>query len=506
MLLPGGITRWAAGTLSAAVAAAGAVTMVEVPTAHATVSPGQGSSYAQTLQATPHDGALAVGVVLGEALAGHTNNVARAQSQGIDLGAIGTSLTGYNCGTQSFKPNQIPQALQTETGQPGADKGQTQSLDPSQGANQPSYGTYEHVLANAVPYGEADTAFAPLNLGPITVTNMSSKAWSGLVDGRREAGATADIGRLDIAGLVQLGGMHWQSVYPSGGGGQPSGSFTLGSLSVHGVAVPLNQSLAALQKVVNTVLGTVGLELLMPVSSVQQGVQSVTPLQLEAVPNPTRDSIVNIPLNATESQQQQLFGGLENGVPGEPSALVAALCQSDTPITVAQVAIASVNGGGYLSMGLGGVNSSSSDVAVNPYQLNGFSGLGGGATLGTGSGADGSSGSVPTPTPANPTDSVAVPAGSIAVSTGSSPVAATGAAPAVASPSGSGGATPSGSPSSAAPAPVVQQAALSPASASYAAGGPLLGIGLGGLALLALLAEGDRRMMRRAQHTVHFEE
>lgn len=506
MLVARGMTRWAAGTVSVAVAAAGAVTMVEVPSAHATVSPGQGSSYAQSLQATPHDGALAVGVVLGEALAGHTNYVARAQSQGIDLGAIGTSLTGYNCGTQSFKPNQIPQALQTETGQPGAEQGQTQTLDPAQGANQPSFGSYEHVLANRVPYGEADTAFGPLNLSGITVSGLQSKAWSGLLAGRRVAGATSDVGQLDIAGLVQLGGMHWQTEYPSGDAARPSGSFTLGSLQIHGVPVPLNQSLAAVQNIINTALAPVGLEVLMPVSKVAQGIQSVTPLQVEAVPNPTRDNIVNIPLNATEGQQQQVFGGLENGFPGEPSSLAAALCQSDTPITVAQIAIASVNGGGYLSIGLGGVNSSSSDVAVNPYRLGGFGGLGGGASLGTGSGSVGSPGTAAAPGATSTTASAAVPAVSVPAATGSSPVVAAGPAPAVATPSGSGAGTPAGSPITAGPAPAVQQAALSPASASYAAGGPLLGIGLGGLALLALLAEGDRRMMRRAQHTVHFEE
>src|SRR5437899_2089826 len=63
-------------------------------------APGVGSSYAQSLQVTPHEGSLAVGAVLGEALAGHTNGVARAQSQGEDLGAIGLSLEGYNCGTE----------------------------------------------------------------------------------------------------------------------------------------------------------------------------------------------------------------------------------------------------------------------------------------------------------------------------------------------------------------------------------------------------------------------
>jgi hypothetical protein len=37
------------------------------------------------------------------------------------------------------------------------------------------------------------------------------------------------------------------------------------------------------------------------------------------------------------------------------------------------------------------------------------------------------------------------------------------------------------------------------------ASGPLLAIGLGGLGLLALLVEGDRRMMRRARGRLMFE-
>src|SRR5579872_2352660 len=113
-------------------------------------SPGQGSSYAQSLQVTPHEGSLAVGAVLGEALAGHTNTFARAQSQGLDLGAVGVSMKGENCG-QPPNPNvanAVPTPLQTETGAQGADQGQTQS--PSQS----DYYSTEYVRANGDPYGE----------------------------------------------------------------------------------------------------------------------------------------------------------------------------------------------------------------------------------------------------------------------------------------------------------------------------------------------------------------
>src|SRR5207248_2297790 len=92
-------TRWAVGGVSGAAVIAGAVGYGPATTSRAATSPGTGGSYAQSLQVTPHEGSLAVGVVMGEALAGHTNSVARAQSQGIDLGAVGASMKGYNCGT-----------------------------------------------------------------------------------------------------------------------------------------------------------------------------------------------------------------------------------------------------------------------------------------------------------------------------------------------------------------------------------------------------------------------
>lgn len=484
--------RWLTGGLSATLVATGATMLGAAPGAHAATAPGQGSSSAQALAVAPHDGSLAVGVVLGEALAGHTNDVARAQSQGVDLGAIGTALTGFNCGSQTLKPNQIPQALNTETGQPGASQGITQQLDPTKGANQPSYGSYEFVKANATPYGEAETSFAPLNAGGFTLSGMSTRAWSGVVNGERQAGATADIATVDLAnGLVKLDGLHWQSVYPSGGSARPSGSFTIGSLQIAGRSVPVPQNLTALQNAINTVLGTVGMEVLLPVSSVSQGVQSVTPLQIEAVPNKTRDTILNLGLNATEGIQQQILGGLENGFPNEPTQLAHALCQSDTPITVAQVAIASVNGGGYLSAGLGGVTSSSGTVASNPYQL----GLLGPVTLGAGPNL----GSDSTTPGASLTGSAlaaggASPAVSSSGSSGLSSLATT--APTIGSRTGA--ASSSAGPPARLPA--------SPASVSYGAGGPLLAIGVAGLGLLGLLAEADRRMMRRAQHTVHFEE
>src|ERR1700758_4036051 len=100
-------------TVAGGMVAAGAATGIWSGHAEAAVSPGVGSSYAQGFQVTPHEGSLAVGGIFDEALAGHTDTIARSQSQGLDLGAVGASIKGYNCGAPpSALANYVPDPLQ----------------------------------------------------------------------------------------------------------------------------------------------------------------------------------------------------------------------------------------------------------------------------------------------------------------------------------------------------------------------------------------------------------
>jgi hypothetical protein len=449
----------------------GALGLGPTSPAGAAPAPGIGSSYAQSLQVTPHEGALAVGVVLGEALAGHTNGVARAQSQGEDLGSIGLSLEGYNCGTQPSAQQValIPQALQAETGQPGAAEGQT--VQPTDGASKasptsypPSWGSTEHVQATQDPYGEADTSYGLINGGAYTVAGMTTKAWSGLVKGDRVAGATSDIGAINfVNGQVVMKNLHWEVTYPSSGAGQPTGSFSVGQLLIGGTPVPAPDPSAALAAA-NKVLGTLGIEVDAPTVTQVQGVEFVSPLQIQVVPNDTRDKILLAAIVPAQSAEHPLAQGLEEGFsPSEPQQLVQVLCQSDTPITVADITIAAIDGGGYFSAGFGGVNATSGELPANPYSLSPFAPS---SLAGSSSVVGGTQGSAGTPgTPGQP-------------AAASSPTAAVEGTST--SRSGDGG-------------------RLSPAAAIGAkASGPLLAIGLGGLGLLALLIEGDRRVMRRA--------
>ena len=170
-------------------------------------------------------------------------------------------------------------------------------------------------------------------------------------------------------------------------------------------------------------------------------------------------------------------GGLENGFgPPEPDQIRQQVCKSDTPITVADITIASFTGGGFFNTALGGVNATSGDTPVNPYDLSPFA-----ATS-----VAGLSQSLPGTTAIDGTPGTAGSAGSAALGAGAADLGGT-----------TGGVT--GSSGGGGTRRFERAAAVSHTS------GPLLLIGLGGLALLAALAEGDRRMMRGAHRRHAFE-
>jgi hypothetical protein len=473
--------------------AAGAAGMVTGGKASAADSPGVGSASAEGFEVTPHEGSLAVGAVFDEALAGHTDQIARAQSQGLDLGAVGASIKSYNCGQPPSALAQfVPDPLQAET--PSSGGTDEHSKGPSPNDNN-SDGSVEHVVASSGPYGEADTTFggtlaAPGNL--VTVSHVVSKAWSGLVNGARQAAATVDIGQVNIAGVISLSGLHWESIYPTGGGGgQPTSYFQIGKVNVNGQSIPA-ADLSQVSNAINTVLGKIGILVNLPTATNAQGIQFESPLSIQVVPNSTRNSVTDpIIANVIEPNYFPLASGLENGFANTTAPwnalapleandpthqLESALCQTDTPITVGDITVAAFTAGGFFNISLGGANASSGDLPRNQYNL-AFGGFGDLSVPGTSQFVAG------TPSVAGTSDT-------------GTPLAGASSTPATASPPSTGTQTRAGGPSTAIPAATV----------TGEAAGPLLGVGLGILGLLALLAEADRRMIRHGVKTDIFEE
>jgi hypothetical protein len=480
------VVRLGLGAASSALIVSGIVGFGESGVARADSGPFQGSAYAQSLQITPHEGSLAVGAIMGVAIAGNTDTFSKAQSEGVDLGAVGASIKGDNCGAP---PNPtlaglVPDPLIVESGSPGAAAGETQ---------QPSKATLfatESALAADLPYSQADTTYAGPFAAPgsaLAVSGMHSSSWSGMKNGITGSGATSTIGSLTIGNMVVLNGLQWQAVYPTGSSAQPSGSFSVGQVVVAGKALLSSTDISAVQTAVNAVLGTIGVQLLLPQVSTQGGVITVTPLVLQVVPNTLRDSLIDPALNGVQPFYYQVANGLENGFAadnpplsslgtaeksGPGAQLASALCQSDTPITVADVTLAAFDGGGFFSASLGGVNASSGPLASNDFNL---------TPLGVGDlSSPGSTQYIPGTLGSTDTGSLTGP-----------------------SLGGLGGPTPTPTlttPTTTPPAPQTPvRESLAARPASSVSGGPLLAAGLGGLALLLLLIEGDRRMMRRLQ-------
>jgi len=458
--------RWCLGALSATLIGAGTAMLAGVGGAAAGNSLTQGSSSAQSMWLGPHEGSLAIGTLFGVALAGNTGNSAKAQSEGVDLGAVGAAIKSYNCNMPPSALAQfVPDPLIVETGEPGADQGITQGPTPQ------DWGANEYGIAKSAPYAEADTTYVGPLADPsnaITISGMQSKAWSGVVNGVDEAGASSDIGSISLGGgAVVLSGLHWVSVTPTNGGGQQNGSFSIAHAVIGGTSIP-TADLSAVATAANQALGQLGIQINFPTASVAQGIQFVSPLQIEVVPNNNRDAVAQPIVQGVNPTYYQIANGLENGFSSDSQPysnlgqlesnqagqqIAAALCQSDTPITVADITIASLDGGGYFSTELGGVNSSDGPLAANPFTL-------GNLTVGSlNNGSLGNPGSLGT------------------AGTGGLPTNASSSIPTKALPKQAQGAGLKGT----------------------SAGGPLLGAGLGALALLLALVEGDRRLMRRGQ-------
>lgn len=423
-----------------------------------TTPPGIGNALAETVKVDPRAGGLSIGITLGRAIAGHQNSVAQASSQAIDLGVIGTTMAAQGCdgSPPSLEASKQPQALQVDSRQQGV------SDFKSEGESKVPGGDVlflKKARATTAPFGEAITTTAPFGVANVLeVGGGVAHTTSGLVGDQRVATATVDISSIKLAGQIALEGLHWEVSYPSTGDAQPSGTFTIGRLTVAGQTVPTQDAASALAGL-NALLGTVGLQLQPPTFVRNPTFAYVAPLGISVVPNAARDQVFASVLRGVQPIRQPLF-----------DALLKAKCTLSSEITVFDIALGSISGSGSFNLLLGGVQASSGEAPVNNYVLGGFGKFPGLAAP-------------PAPT---------------------APPIATAAAP---RPTGTP--TPTPTPTTQAAAPRTQSNPIQQVSVLKRAGergGPLAVVGFTGLVLLATAAEADRRKMRAALRVIAFDE
>lgn len=439
--------------------------VVAAPAGAQDTEPGKGDAYAQGIKVDPQLGQLSFGITYGQALAGHQNTQAIAEARSIDLGVIGTTLAGEGCdgGDPTLPAENQPQPLVSRTDEGGGPKSLWElTVDRKvDSSNQP------FATSTAVAAGAGQPGVAVIGLATSTAT-------SGVIDGRRVARATTDIATIGIPGVLQINGLHWEAEYQTEPEEKTITRFsidglrvantsvigdlleTIGGLLPDDLDIPLLNIAEPLESLeaVNELLTPLGISITAPKTYVESGIAFVDPLRLSIAPR-----------NQTIGDLVTLIQPVREAITG---SLIALDCGNATYITVADLAVGSVTGAGALNLELGGVTATTGEVDVFEFEF---------------------------------PDTAAVP-------------------PLPATPPSSLGTTPPPAPSSSRPstpsvtAPVAvddsaDQEVAAPETEPIDSstplgvrGGAMLGVGLGVLALLAAMAEMDRRKMRKAQRSV----
>lgn len=437
----------------------------EPAAAAAAVEPGQGTSIGQTWKIDPKAAGLSIGITFGQALAGHQNKVAKAASQAINLGVIGTTMGGAPCDPSEEEPtwprDKQPQPLTVDSREEGAADGKSEYEDHIHDSPKFGYGPWrKQVKANDTPFGEAVTTTGPIGIqGVLEIGAGVARSFSGVVDGARVAQATVDIDHINLATVVKLGGIRWEATYNSSAAEDGvSGRFTIGHAVIGGTSSPTHDPSKAIDEA-NKALLPFGLKVTPPKAYQAGGVLFVQPLTIGVVPNKDRDTTAGAVIKGIQPIREPLF-----------EEMIKADCDAADLITIFDIAVGSITGAGEFAIELGGVQATSGDIPDPGYDLSG-----GGFVFDPGiPGVPGIEGSfVPGVTSA-------------------------------------GGTAYSGAPTPTARAATTRQSNPQRAAETFTPaasfkgtrGGAMAGVGLATLALLVLFAEADRRKMRRAQRQI----
>lgn len=431
-------------------------------------NPGTGNAVAIAYKVNPVFGKLSFGITVGEAIAGHQNTGATGQAQSINLGVIGVALGGEGCngGDPTLPMESQPQPTIVASGDPNAEKGKTEK--------EAEFIT-KFARATAKPFAEAVSRVAPLgSAAAVEVSGGTARATSGVVaDGVREARAITELASVSILdGLIKLGDMRWEAYQRSGAETESRGTFTIGKLEIAGQSIPLpNDPLAQAKALTDALREFGGIDISMPTVTEAGGVIFVEPLKIGVVPAEMRDDLVSQLLGLPEllglppelhwdNLRTQLTNAILNLGCGKDLDLLGN--NGGTIITVLDLVLGTATGAGSTHIELGGVQATTAEIQ-------GFEGLG----------------DFTPPPPLPPLEDAPADLGAPS-SPSFTPPADVAAPPVVDT-----------------PAPVDSSPRVETAQPVAAfrgeRGGPLMGVGLGGLIALAVAAEMDRRKMRRAQ-------
>lgn len=348
-------TAIAAGVVGLAViatAVTGPIESAGAGTPATTATAGQASAIAQSYKVDPRTAALSLGISFGVSLAGYTNNVAQAESRGIDLGIIGSTLAAEGCdgGDPTLPAENQPIPLHADSRDKDASQTKT---------DQEKYVPLisKTARADSTPFAEATTTTGSLTgSGLVNIDGVLSRATTRLNDGNREAVAYSEVGSFGIGGIIELAGLKWNARSTTGKDDKNDGSFEVGALKVLGQTLPLGATggVKGAIDTANTLLKPLGIVVSWPQVHIEAGILFVDPLRISIVPSAQRDLLLNTVLSAIPRKDLYDF-------------LLEQDCGNKTYILVSDIAIGSVTGAGSLSLELGGVQTKSEVLKTSNF-------------------------------------------------------------------------------------------------------------------------------------------
>jgi hypothetical protein len=338
--------------------------------------PGDADATAQAITVHPSTAGLGYDVTLATSVADYQAALAQAESQTFNGGALVLAATTTQCNGSPpvVSQSQLPQPVVVESN--NGDASQTKTLNSGYNGSGPGAGV-EQASATTQPQAAATTKLADFAVpGGLDVSGSQSSALAQQVSGAvRQATSSADVGQVTLAGgLVSLNGLHWQSTQETGAGGaitHATGTFSLGSVTVAGVTTPVSaDNVAAVLAAADTALSPTGFHI-GPVPTMSEnsadGTVSVPPLAIGIDSSALGAQVVGPLLGAGDTLRQAL-----------DQALLGVTCQLGIPLTVRDIALGALAGGGGIDLELGGVVDDSNGTAyANPFDN----------TLGQGGGA-----------------------------------------------------------------------------------------------------------------------
>ena len=446
----------------------------------ATFFPGTSTATASALSLIPSTGGLGYTITLSTSNAEYEQALAKAQSQILNLGVIGTVITTASCGKPAAVPaSSLPQPVSLENNADPPSKTLTVAgTYNGSGAG----GGIEQASVTQTPSATATTKGGDFNVaGALDMSGLNSAAFAGVVDNQtRSVDSSVDIGQISLlGGIVVLKGLHWEATQQSGAANTSVATFTMGAAVVAGVTLPTPTptQLATVIGIVNTALAPTGFHVDLPVTTILANTHDGNGATAKV-------SSLTIGIDNSALGAEVIGSQLTSAQPLKTAfdnALISANCQlSGDLLPIGDIALATPAGGGGLDVGLGGANVNINDDP--PHNAFGSFGLAGNTSpVDTG-------GSSPVLTPGDAgTPFIPGTSGTPATSGSSTPASSSG---------------PSGAQSLGPTTKTSACASLSGAGGTCSGGGAAVWIGLAALALLLAAFAWDFVRQRRRRLTI----